>query len=134
VSGSLLRGLAASERVRFLVVGGFNTVLGFGIFVVLQTTLGDRIGYLAVLTLATAIAILAAYCGHRWITFQVRGQWLLDLARFSSVFIAVFVLNVAALPLLVEVVGVPPIPAQGAFVVVTVIASYVGHRNFSFRR
>ena len=131
---TLVRRLAASERVRFLVVGGLNTLFGYALFVVLEATVGDTLHYLGVLTVATVIAVLVAYCGHRWLTFQVRGQWLLDLARFSSVYVGVFALNAVALPLLVEVGGIAPILAQGVFVVVTVVASYVGHRNWSFRR
>jgi putative flippase GtrA len=131
---SLARRLAASERFRFVLVGGLNTVFGYAVFIVLQALFGDTLHYLGVLAVATVIAVLFAYVGHRWLTFQVRGQWLIDLMRFSSVYVGIFALNAAALPLLVEVAGIPPIIAQGVFVVVTTIASYLGHRNWSFRR
>jgi len=40
----------------------------------------------------------------------------------------------AALPLLVEVVGMPVLLGQAVVVAPTVIASFVAHRSFSFRR
>jgi putative flippase GtrA len=102
--------------------------------VVAQATVGDQLGYITVLIITTLMAVLFAYCGHRWLTFQVRGMWLLDLARFSTVYLVILALNILALPLLVEVVGLTPILAQSVFVVLILVSSYLSHRHFSFRR
>lgn len=128
------RRLLGSERIRFLIVGGINSAFGFTCFVVGQALFGDDVGYLTVLVVTTIMAVLFAYCGHRWLTFQVRGMWLLDLARFSSVYMVTLALNIVALPLLVEVGGITPILAQSIFVAVIMVLSYLSHRHFSFRR
>src|SRR6202012_4330953 len=112
-----IRTLLASQQLRYLIVGGLNTLLGFVLFAGLEAAFGEHVGYLAVLAIATVVCIAVAYCAHRWFTFQVSGQWLLDLARFSSVYGVVFVFNVAALPVLVELLHLSPTSRQGIFTV-----------------
>lgn len=136
MSGALdpARRALADERLRFLAVGGFNTVFGFAAFVALEKTLGEVAGYLLVLLVAHVVSTFVAFLGHRYLVFRVRGQFVLDLVRFWSVYVAILALNLVVLPLLVEVLGVPVIPAQALFTVATVLASYLGHKHFSFRR
>ena len=64
------------------------------------------------LTVAGVLAVLNAYIGYRTFVFKVRGHWWRDLARFSLVYVAAFIPNLVLLPLLVEVVHVPVLPAQ----------------------
>jgi putative flippase GtrA len=66
--------------------------------------------------------------------FRVQGSWWLDFFRFSTVYWIVFALNIVALPLMVSALGMNVIVSQTVFVVVTVIASYIAHNRFSFRR
>ena len=125
---------ADRKEVRYLVVGGWNTLFGYLVFAVLQLTVGHVIGYMAVLVIAQVIGILNAYVLYRAFVFQVKGNWWFDLVRFSTVYWIVFGVNVIALPLMVSVLGMNVLVAQAIFLVVTVIASYFAHNHFSFRR
>jgi putative flippase GtrA len=122
------------QGVRYLLVGAWNTLFGYGVFALLQLTLGDDVHYLILLTVAQVVATLNAFIGYRLLVFKVSGTVLRDLARFSTVYIAAFAVNVVTLPLLVEVAGLPVLLAQALLVGATVIASFFAHRNFSFRR
>jgi putative flippase GtrA len=129
-----VRRLYALEPVRFVLVGGINSAFSFLLFAGLQTALQDHVHYLWVLSVTTAIGILEAYLLQRWITFRASGHWWADLARFSSVYLVAFVANLGLLPLLVEVVGVPVLPAQAIIMVANAVCTYLAHRLFSFRR
>jgi len=126
--------LANRKEVRYLLVGGWNTLFGWLVFVVLQLTVGPTIGYMAVLVIAQVVSIINAYLGYRWLVFKVQGSWWLDFFRFSTVYWIVFGVNLVALPLMVSVLGMNVIVAQTLFLVVTVITSYIAHNRFSFRR
>lgn len=125
---------ANRKEVRYVVVGGWNTFFGYLVFALLQLTLGHVIGYVAVLVIAQVIGILSAYLCYRAFVFQVKGNWWLDLVRFSTVYWIVFGFNLVALPLMVSVWGMNVLVAQAIFLVITVIASYFAHNHFSFRR
>jgi len=122
------------QGLRFVLVGALNTAFGFVLFALLLHLVDDRVHYLVVLFVATIGAVLFAFAGYRTFVFRVRGNLLKDLARFSLVYVVALAVNSVCLPLLVEVGGVPVLPAQAGFVVVTVVASFLAHRSFSFRR
>ncbi|MET1002510.1 MAG: GtrA family protein [Acidimicrobiia bacterium] len=128
--------LLADQRVRFVIVGGINTVLGYGLFVLFEFTIGDTIGYLGSLYASYVLAIVVAFALHRRFTFRVSGTGnvVIDFLRFASVHVVALVINTVALPLLVEIVGLEPLVAQAIVVVVTTLVSYFGHKLFSFRR
>lgn len=131
-----LRRMLDDERVRFLLVGGTNTVVGYGLFAVLELAIGRQVGYLVSLYISYALAVALAFVLHRRFTFRVTGSGSLvvDFLRFASVYVVTLAINTVALPLLVEVGGLTPLVAQAIVVVVTTVISYFGHKLFSFRR
>ena len=131
--GPLLR-IIRNQKVAFLLVGGTNTVVGFLFFVFFEYTIGQIWGYLATLAFAHVFSVLCAFVLYRTFVFKVRGHVFRDLARFELVYLVSLGINAALLPLLVELGGLPVIPAQALIVIVTTLVSYFGHRGFSFRR
>jgi len=132
----VLARLLEDERVRFLIFGGINTVIGYGLFALFELFLGKYIGYLGSLYVSYALATILAFYLHRRFTFRAStsGKVVVDFLRFQSVYLVSLLVNTAALPLLVEWFGLKPLVAQAVIVVITTAISYVGHKWFSFRR
>jgi putative flippase GtrA len=138
--GPLIR-LVNDQRVAFLLVGGINTAVGFGIFVACSQTVGHFVdrrfgaiaGTLVTIVISHILSVLIAFVMHRRLVFRVEGQVLRDLLRFESVYLTTFGLNAVALLVLVEL-GVHRIPAQAIVFVPILLLNYLGHRYFSFRR
>jgi putative flippase GtrA len=128
------RALYASERARFLVVGGFNTAFGYFLFAVLVLLGAGRVHYTLLLVAAYAAATVVAYLLHRTIVFRVKGNLVRDFPRYVSVHLGALAANLALLPLLVELVGMHVLAAQWLLVAVMAVATYLGHKRFSFRR
>ena len=59
---------------------------------------------------------------------------MLDFVRFQLVFLVALVANIPPPSLRVQVLGLNPFGAQVVCVILVVVASYFGHRFFSFRR
>jgi putative flippase GtrA len=126
-------GLLGDQRVRYLAVGGYNTVSSYLLFVGLELAFGDVVNYLVLLVVAMVLSVLQAFVLHRRFVFHATdGHWPGQLLRFSQVYAGAFAVNLALLPVLVDVVGLPVIEAQGVLVFTTVTASFVGHRRWSF--
>ena len=124
------------ERVRFILIGGLNTSVGYLIFVILELSFGRHLGYFFSLYGSFLLSSVSAFLLHRRVTFRVRGTEgvLRDFLRFLSVYTFALVINSIALPLLVELGAVPPLLAQALIVASTTLVSYFGHKFFSFRR
>jgi putative flippase GtrA len=125
-----VRALLDREEVRFLIVGVVNTIVGYGLFAVFLLFFP----YLVSLYLSYAVAVSLAFVLHRRFTFRVRGNVLVDFVRFVGVYVVSLAVNTVVLPVLVELVGLHPLVAQGVALVITTLISYVGHKWFSFRR
>jgi putative flippase GtrA len=120
------------EQVLYLVVGGWNTVFGYGIWAVLQALLGDRLHYLLIVVLSWPIAVLNAYLGYRYVVFRSRGSVIAELPRFSLVYLATLVVNLALLPVALRVLPFNIYADQALFLGIVVAGSYLGHKYFSF--
>ena len=129
-----LRGLHRDQRVAFMGVGAFNTLIGAAFFVALELTLGRVVGYMVVLLITHVLSVLCAFVLHRRLVFRVTGNVLVDLVRFEMVYLSGLAINMVLLPVLVEVVQLPVILSQFLIVSLTALVSFFGHKHFSFRR
>ena len=125
--------LRRREQLLYLVVGGWNTVFGYGVWAVMQFLLGERLHYLVIVGLAWPIAVLNAYLGYRYLVFRSRGSMLRELPRFSVVYFLTLVVNLALLPVALAVLPFNIYVVQAMFTAAVVVASYLGHKYFSFR-
>ena len=121
------------QRVAFLIVGGVNTAVGFVCFAGFLVLLGQKL-YLVALVCAYIVATLIAFVLYRFVVFRVRGHVLADLWRFETVYLSALAVNLAVLPVLVELAHLPVLLAQALIVLVTSLMSYLGHKHYSFRR
>jgi len=118
------------EEVRYLVVAGTTTMVYLGVLAMLLAT---GLPYMFAILAAQAAIITAAFPAYRRLIFRSTERWQSDLPRFVGVWAGGFVAGVVATPALVELAGVPPLPAQAIAVAVVAVASYLGHRFVSFR-
>jgi putative flippase GtrA len=126
---SLVRTAAQNEQIRYLAVAGSTTLVYLGLLAALLTVLP----YMLAILVAQAVIISVAFPTYRRLIFRSTRPWRLDLPRFVGVWAGGFLAGVVATPLLVELVGMPPLPAQVLAVVVVAVLSYLGHRFISFR-
>jgi putative flippase GtrA len=120
------------EQLLYLAVGGWNTVFGYGIWAVLQALLGDRLHYLVIVLIAWPIAVLNAYLGYRYLVFRSRGSILRELPRFSLVYFVTLIVNLALLPIALNVLPFNIYGVQLLLTVIVIIGSYLSHKYFSF--
>lgn len=120
------------EQLLYLVVGGWNTLFGYLVWAVLQYLLNDRLHYLAIVVLAWPFAVLNAYLGYRYVVFRSRGSVLRELPRFSVVYFLMLVVNLALLPVALQVLPFNIYVVEALFTAVVVVLTYVSHKYYSF--
>ena len=126
-------GMPSRRRsLRFVIVGGINTLFGFAIYPALLLLMGAS-HYLPALAIAQVVSLVFAFTLHKLVVFRSRGRLMAEFLRFSSFYAGVYAVNWAVLPFLVEVGRVPPIAAQLGFAFIVLVGSYFWHSRLTFR-
>lgn len=129
-------------KVRFLLVGIWNTIFGYIVYICLYTLFirffaARYVAYMTAMVLANIVSIINAYIFHKYITFKSPAkQWgiVTEFFRFSTTYLLTFCISIVILPIFVEIFSIAP-TISGAFtILVCAIFSYFGHSRFSFRR
>ena len=109
--------------VRFLLTGGLNTAVTYGVYLLLLGPIGYRWAYVA----SFVFGIGLSYAMLRWLVFQNAGRkhaW----ALVAATQLGQFVVGLAVVELWVAVLGWPQALAALASVAVCVPLTYAVHR------
>lgn len=119
--------------VRYLFVGGWNTLFGVGLFTLLYWLWGTEQNYLLIGIVANILAVTNAFLCYKWIVFRTHGNYLREYLKCWTVYGGTYLISMAGMVLLVELGGMNPILANIVLTVLNIAWSYLGHRFFSFR-
>ena len=131
------------QFVRYLMVGGFNTALGYSLFALLNwsfTGLGS-FSYIYASFLAGFISITVAFLGYKWFVFRTSGNYVREWIRCVGVYGSSMVIGMIGMLILVPILRAHMLQPErasylsGAIVtVVTILFNFLGHKNVSFRQ
>ena len=119
------------EKIRFLLVGGFNTVFAYAFYALLLEILG--LPYVLSLIIQWFVTINLSITTMRYYVFQSKGDIISDFMKAWSVYIFLFFANLAGLSFLIEICHINPLWAQGIYLTFSTILTYILHKYFSFR-
>lgn len=131
------------QFVRYVLVGGFNTVFGYGLYALFTWALRGlgSYSYLYAAVLANFITISVAFLAYKWFVFRSRGNYLIEWLRCFGVYGTSVLIGLAGLSVLVSILRhVLHKPEQAPYIagalsmVVAMLFSFFGHKNFSFRQ
>ena len=132
---------ALKPFLRYLIVGGFNTLFGYSLFALITYSLTPWVPYsyeLATL-LSGLLSITFSYLSYKHLVFKTRGRYLREWFRALTVYGGGIVLNLILLPPLVFFFDwLLQDPAQSPYlgglvlVGVQVLLSFFGHKKYTF--
>jgi putative flippase GtrA len=126
--------MRAGRPLRFLIAGAANTAFGLAIYPALLWAVPMlRTHYLLALGIAQALSLCVAFSTYKLGVFRTRGNVAREFGAFSSFYLVNYAANWAALPLLVEGAGVPPVIAQLAFTLLLIAGSWFWHSRVTFK-
>lgn len=141
---NIFRNKSFSEILRYLLVGGFNTIFGYGLFAFLNWLFTGRLGtysYMYASFLSSIISITAAFLGYKWFVFRTHGNYLAEWIRCVGVYGTSTLLGLAAMPLLVSILqqlmtrrALASYVAGAILTCMTIVFGFFGHKNVSFRK
>ena len=122
------------KMLRYLIVGGFNTVFGYFVTVGLYYTLRSHLHIVVIGVIANVVCITVSFMTYKLFVFNSSGSWWREYLRCYIVYGGSALVGIAGLWLFVNVLGVPFWLAQGLLMVISVVISFAGHDRFTFKK
>lgn len=127
----MLARMLDDQRIRFVIVGGINTVVGYGTYAIMVFL---NIHYLVANICSTIIGVICSYILNKYFTFRSRNRSIMEICRFVSVYLFSFTIGNLILLVTVEWMRITLYLAGGINLVTTTIISWFGHKYFSFKK
>lgn len=122
------------SKIAYLIVGGWNTLFGYGAFAILYFLLSGRVHSIVILTISYVLSITNAFFGYKVFVFKTKGGGLREYFRFYVVYGGAFLVNLVMLPLFMNVIKLNAYYSQALITMLTIAGSYVLHKRFTFGR
>jgi putative flippase GtrA len=145
---AIRRVLPGGEVIRFLAVGGFNTVFSLALYSGLVIAFGRMLPQSGkpliadiAFAISTPLAITVAFLCYKHFVFRTKGNYLKEWLRCFAVYSVSFPMGLVILPAATHLFQRTPLthpyaPFLAGIVNSIVIAcySYFAHKKFSFKR
>lgn len=130
----MLARLLQDRRLRYLLVGGWNTGFGYAVSLFLYHYLASYLHIILIGLLTNIINISTSFLTYKIFVFKTQGNWWREYMRCYVVYGGSAVLGISCLWLFVDGLHLPFWFAQAIVMLVTVVISYCGHVFFTFRK
>ncbi|MGV8083283.1 MAG: GtrA family protein [Coriobacteriia bacterium] len=125
------------EQLRFLVVGAWNTLFAIGTLWVLDHLISydpsSLVQKQGVLLANWILGVTQNFFTFKLLVFRTKGHWLREYARMYVTYAFTFVVQSAMTLLISHLYDLSVFWASLPTTVVVMIASYLGHKYFTFK-
>ena len=122
-----------SDKIRFLLVGGFNASISYLIFSAICLIVGESY-YQASLACAWIISSITSFTTQRLFVFNVKGNIIKQYFKCCTTWVFSYFINATMLEILVQKIELNVYFAQIIATLISAIFTYVSFKTFAFRR
>jgi len=124
--------LINNKKIRYILVGGFNTAFGYIVFYSNYIVLSKYINYILIVLLSHLISAIVAFILYRHFVFKNHNSIISSFLKFNLSLTSQLILNLGITIFLVELAHIRVEMAQFIAVILSAIFGYFAHKNFSF--
>ena len=120
------------QKLRFLLVGGFNTVFTYVFFVLLVSVLD--ISYKIAIVVCYIISTNVSIFTQRYYVFRSFGNLKQEYIKAWKVYITTMLLNYMFMYIAVDILKANELISQALFSTIIVIITYIMHKYYTFKK
>ncbi|MCL2567049.1 MAG: GtrA family protein [Alphaproteobacteria bacterium] len=122
------------QFIRFILVGGYNTVFGYVVFAALYYYWGENIHYAIILFFAYLIGILNNFILFKIFVFKTKGNWLKEGISTYISYAFIYPINAILLFITIDMYKLSAYMGQGISIVITTTITYLVLKFFAFKK
>lgn len=123
-----------NQKIRYLIVGAFNTGVGYLLGVFFYHILKGYLHIVEIGLLTNFICISISFVAYKLWVFKTVGNWTVEYFRCFLVYGFSGVISIIFLYLLVDVLAVNIWFAQALAISITIVVSYIQHNKYTFKQ
>ena len=124
--------LLLSQKFRYLLIGSYNTVIGYLLFVLIFYYFSATINHSFLLCISHLIATTHNFFSYRFFVFKVKSISLKNYFKFNLVYLLTFIINLATFIILTKIMNWNLYLSQALIVTLIVVLSYILNKYYSF--
>lgn len=121
-----------SDKIRFLVVGGFNAGVSYLIYSAFCLILGET-AYQIALALAWAISSVISYTTQKFLVFEGKGNWFKEYIKCCTTWFFSYLINAGLLEFIVKILHLNVFIAQIIATLTAAVFTYIFFKKFAFK-
>lgn len=133
------------QKLRYLLVGGFNTVFAYSILAILLWIYGkinlsanfnfnkEIIANFALFT-QYILCVNVSFITMKYYVFQSKGNWKKEFIKAWSVYLFLYLINAPILTFLMVILNLHALVAQAIYLIFSTVITYILHKYYSFRK
>ena len=121
------------QKLRFLLVGGYNTVFSYALFVALLWFMGGEHEQLA-LALSFTLSSINSFLTQKIYVFATAGDWKVEFMKCLGTWGMSYLINATVLWVLVDCLSVNPYIAQAYTIIFLTVFSWIMLKHFAFKK
>lgn len=125
--------MKTKKPIKYLVVGGWNTVFGYFSTIGFYKLFAAYLHIILIATMTNILTISMSFATYKLLVFQTEGNWWKEYARSYVVYGLAAIISIMGLWVLVDVFHVDIWISQGLVMIIVVIMSYFGHDRYTFK-
>ena len=129
-----LGNILSNEKIRYIVAGIWNTIFGYTVTIIIYFLAKDQINTFFIGIIANVFSISQSFVVHKLFVFKTEGDWLKELIRSYMVYGVAALLSSGLLWILVDLYKINIFTAQTIVILTIILVSYIGHREYTFKK
>ena len=129
---SKLSDLLLNQKVKYLIIGTYNTLVGYLFFVLIFYYFSSTVNHYLLLGACHLTGTIHNFFSYRTFVFKIKSSSLLNYLKFNLVYLFTFSLNIIMFTLLTKVMNWNLYLAQALIVLIIASVGYFLNKYYSF--
>ncbi len=121
-----------SDKIRFLLVGGFNAGVSYLMYSAFCIILGEA-SYQTALAIAWIVSSVVSFTTQKFLVFRGNGSWMREYIKCCTTWVFSYMINAGLLEMFVKVFHINVYIAQIIATLIAAIFTYVVFKKFAFK-
>jgi len=131
---SKLINVISNQKIRYLMTGGYNTLVGYLLFVLIFYYFSSTLNHYLLLGTCHLIGTIHNFFSYRTFVFKIKSSSLLNYLKFNLVYLFTFSINIILFTLLTKVMNWNLYLAQALILIIIATVGYFLNKYYSFSK